>query len=110
MRCTGRLAPSARECVAARAALRPSRHTSYSVQARTRRLRLTRRTTHTTKPSASTHGTKNASATPIIRTLHINAAAPCPSVRRIVPMSPLHSVTMFPWLYTWLDKSARAFA
>ena len=38
--------------------------------------------------SAIIHGARNASATPIIRTLHINAPAPCSMVRRMVAGRP----------------------
>ena len=57
--------------------------------------RLAKRTTsHPTKPRASAQGARNARATPIIRTLHITAAAPCPRVCRIVATIPDSSETI----------------
>src|ERR1043166_603612 len=47
---------------------------------------------------AITHGARKASATPIMRRLHINAATPCASVLRKVANSPVWDETMLPWL------------
>ena len=63
-----------------------------------RRARTTRRAIHPPATKASNHGAKNATATPIIRALHINAPAPCPIVRRNVAMIPVSAETRFPWL------------
>jgi len=47
--------------------------------------------------SAIIQGAKNASATPIMRTLHIDALVPCSMVRRMVAGRPDPSATRLPW-------------
>ena len=47
---------------------------------------------------AITHGARNATATPIMRTLHMIAPALCAKVRRSVASMPLSCEMMFPWL------------
>ena len=48
--------------------------------------------------NAIAHGARNAMATPIMRKLHMIAAALCASVRRKVTNNPLSRETMLPWL------------
>ena len=48
--------------------------------------------------NAMTHGAKNATATPIIRRLHMIAAALWAKVLRSVAHKPLSWETMLPWL------------
>ena len=62
------------------------------------RRRPTTRTSQTIRMIPITHGARNASATPIMRRLHISAPAPCPKVRRNVAPMPESSPTTFPWL------------
>jgi hypothetical protein len=47
---------------------------------------------------AIAHGARNARATPIIRKLHMIAAALCPRVRRSVANNPVSCETILPWL------------
>jgi hypothetical protein len=48
--------------------------------------------------NATAQGARNAIATPIIRKLHMIAAALCARVRRNVANNPLSCETMRPWL------------
>ena len=54
-----------------------------------RRARITRFAIQTITMIAITHGARNATATPIIRKLHMMAPALCASVRRSVASGPL---------------------
>ncbi|PYL03171.1 MAG: hypothetical protein DME32_04665 [Verrucomicrobia bacterium] len=60
--------------------------------------RETRGAIQTTQAIAMTQGARNATATPIMRKLHMIAPALCASVRRKVANKPLCCETMLPWL------------
>ena len=62
------------------------------------RARITRFVIQISAISAIAHGARNATATPIIRKLHMIAPALCARVRRSVASKPLSFETMFPWL------------
>src|SRR5207248_3399715 len=64
---------------------------------RWRRERRMPRTIPMAAANAIIQGARNASATPIMRTLHINAVAPCSTVCRMVAAKPEPSATRFPW-------------
>src|SRR5437762_2680583 len=63
-----------------------------------RRARAMRFAIQTNATIAIVHGARKANATPIMRRLHINAAAPCASVLRNVAHRPVSDETMLPWL------------
>jgi hypothetical protein len=50
------------------------------------------------KTIAIAQGARNATATPIMRKLHMTAAALCANVRRNVAKRPVWDETMLPWL------------
>jgi hypothetical protein len=62
------------------------------------RARASRFAIQTISTIAIAQGARNATATPIIRKLHIIAAALCANVRRNVANKPVSDETMFPWL------------
>ena len=63
-----------------------------------RRARLVRFTIQIAAKNATAQGATNAMATPIMRKLHIIAAALCANVLRNVAKRPVSDETMFPWL------------
>ena len=50
------------------------------------------------KTNAIAQGARNATATPIMRKLHMIATVLCANVRRNVAKRPVSDETMFPWL------------
>src|SRR6266567_2343213 len=63
-----------------------------------RRTRAMRLAIQPMKMTAIAQGARNATATPIMRKLHMIAAALCANVRRSVATRPVSDETMLPWL------------